>query len=178
MSTQQRFSLILALGVALTVLTSCGGRSGDRHFADGSALSVSLPEASLPAVSIAATGAGQGVGGAGSVTLSMTAPAAISGYVETTVDCTIGRSYRASVASASINGTSVSFDVMASRYKGSGAYNPTVSLSIVGVDGTTTSVGALPLVPAQLDDSGGSISVNTASAEGRALAIQLTWRCS
>jgi hypothetical protein len=85
--------------------------------------------------------------------------------------------YRASAASAVIDGDQVSFAVTIAGYRGPGTYAAVVSETLRQSDGTLTSIAAVSRVPAVITDGGGSFSVHATGAQGRTLAGSLSWTC-
>lgn len=148
----------------ITVLAACQGAlvGGDRS-------------ATIPTL---AADVGAGAGGPGSITLSLTQPTAVEGHVTTPVACTTGRVYQASASSAPVQDSVISFSVRATGYSGAGDYATVVSVTLVEPDGTSISVPAVPAVPAQITDTGGSFSMSATGSNGRTVALSLTWACS
>jgi hypothetical protein len=121
---------------------------------------------------------GKGAGGAGSLTVSVTRPVAVSGHVDATVSCTrAGRTYTARANSALVAGYRVAFTVRVVPYHGPDTY-PAALVSLT-LDGPTGSVGAASVPsPATITDPGGSFTLDTTTSSGQPLRASLTWACS
>lgn len=143
------------------------------------ACQAAVPRGDRPStVPTGAADVGAGAGGPGSITLTMTEPAAISGHVTTPVACTTGRMYEASASSAAVQGYQLSFSVRVAGYAGPGEYQATIGVTLVEPDGTSISVPAVPAVPAQITAGGGTFSLSATGSNGRTVALSLTWACS
>jgi hypothetical protein len=131
-----------------------------------------------PRPSFSAPPVGQGAGGAGSITLSVTKPVAISGHVDTTVSCTTAnRTYTASGDSTLIAGYHVAFTVRVVPYHGAGEYP--AALVTLTLDGPTGTVGAASVPsPTTLTSTGGSFTLDTTTSNGQSFAAHLIWACS
>jgi hypothetical protein len=145
-------------------------------------LSACKPVAAAPVVparpSFRTPPVGKGSGGAGSLTVSVTKPVAVSGHVDTTVSCVkAGRAYTASADSALVAGYRVAFTVRVAPYHGPGTYPAAlVSLTLAGPTGT---VGAASVPsPATVTDAGGSFTLDTTTSTGQTFTASLTWACS
>jgi hypothetical protein len=129
------------------------------------------PSASRPPV-------GTGAGGAGSLTVAVTEPVALSGHLDTTVSCTAANhTYTAGADSALIAGYRVAFTVRVAGYRGAGSYPAAlVSLTLDGPSGTIAS-GAVP-EPVTVTGSGGSFTLDTTASSGQTFAATVRWACS
>lgn len=113
----------------------------------------------------------------GSVTTSLTSPVSLSGTVSAPVSCSTGRTYRASVTSAEIQGATVSFAVVVVGYRGSGSYPAVVDVTLRQSSGVVTTVAGVSRIPAVLTSAGGSFSVSATGSGGRTVAGSLSWVC-
>lgn len=159
-------ALLLVTGAA----TGCAAR--------GAAAGLQAPaSASTPRPS--PTAVGTGTGAAGSLTVDLSQPVAISGHVNTTVTCTTAsRRYTVEVAATSIQGVDVAATVRVAAYTGPGQYSSSaLTVTVDQPDGTVTTL-ALPAVPVTVTAAGGSISFTGTGANGRSVAGSLEWACS
>ncbi len=166
-------SLIAFLAVA--ALTGCSALAGNRTSA------VTVPTgAATPRThsGVAHPSGGSGAGGAGSLTVAVTEPVALSGHVDDTVTCTTGREYRAVVAPTVIAGDTVSLQVLVSGYTGAGSYSAIVTASITPTGSAATSVAGLPGIPVSLTSTGGSVDLSATGSGGHTIAGSFGWACS
>ncbi len=124
----------------------------------------------------AATPAAVGTG-TGSVTVSILEPVAVNGTVNTTVTCTTGHVYQASVTSVPIGGDVLSFTVRAPGYHGPGTYPAVVTGQLTEADGTVITLPAGP-VPTTVTTGGGSFTVAGQTPGGTAIDGSVAWTCS
>jgi hypothetical protein len=121
---------------------------------------------------------GTGAGAAGSITVTVTRPVAVSGHVDTTVTCTTtGHTYNASASGALVGGYRIAFTTRVIAYRGAGTYpDAVVSLTLDGPGGTIGSGGIV--TPATVTASGGSFTLDTTDASGQTFAASVRWACS
>jgi hypothetical protein len=135
-----------------------------------------LPVSGRP--SLHAPPVGSGAGGAGSITVAVTKPVAVSGHVDTEVTCTrANHTYQAGADSALVAGYHVAFAVRVAPYHGPDTYPAAlVSLTLTGPTGTIGS-GTVPS-PTTITGSGGSFTLDTTTSSGQTFTASLTWACS
>ncbi len=148
--------------VAASVLTGCQSRLGNAI--DENTTRTPVAE--------------EGVGGAGSVTVSITQPVEIAGHVDTTVTCTPGRVYTAHAEGATVEGATIAFTVTVRGFDGPGSYDGLVSASITESTATETLVSGVPGVPVTISETGGSIDLSASGSAGRTVAGSFDWACS
>ncbi len=177
-------AVMLLAGMAVLPLSACqpGARTA------GTAVSAATTQASStsPSVTAAApvatapatggTSAGRGVGGPGSLTVSITSPITVAGHVDTTVSCDTGRRYVES-ASGVIHGYTVTATVRIAAYHGAGSYPAVVTVSVGSSTDGPYAVEAIATT-ATITSSGGSLSFTGQTAAGRTLAGSISWSCS
>ncbi|MBI3686722.1 MAG: hypothetical protein HY241_05160 [Actinobacteria bacterium] len=127
-------------------------------------------------VSSSPANAGQGEGGPGSITLSVTSPRAVSGHVDTPVTCTTGRIYRASGTGA-IAGYTVRVAATAMRYSGPASYQTTLSGSVLAPDGEEFALVGVRTTAAITAD-GGSAPFTVTGKRGHTMSGTISWSCS
>ncbi len=88
-----------------------------------------------------------GNGRAGSLSVSVTSPATLSGTAAVPVSCVTGLSYRAEVSSAVIHGDQVSYTVAIAPYRGPGSYPAVVAVTLRQSTGVVTTVAGVSRVP-------------------------------
>jgi hypothetical protein len=138
-----------------------------------------VPAAEVPAagVSAAGTAAPPSATGTGSVTVAISAPVSVTGTVAAPVSCAIGRTYRATVSSAVVQGNQVTFGVSIAAYRGAGSYPAIVSVTLHQSSGAVTTLAAVSQVPAVITATGGSFTVTATGTEGRTFSGSLAWAC-
>jgi hypothetical protein len=109
--------------------------------------------------------------------VSISSPVSDSGSVAVPVSCVSGPGYRASVASAVVQGDQVAFSVDIPRYPGPGTYYAVVTASLRQSSGVVTAIGGVSRVPAVITSAGGSFTVSAVGSGGRTLAGSLSWTC-
>ncbi|WP_239329029.1 hypothetical protein [Frankia sp. CiP3] len=116
--------------------------------------------------------------GDGSVTLSITEPVSLSGTAAATVDCSAGRlTYTASASTATIDGYTLSFNVLATGYRGPGSYTGVLTLQLTQPDGSNVTLPA-GAVPTSISATGGVSTVDLTTPAGTAIDGSLAWTCS
>ena len=179
--------LALVTGLAgckgVAVASSAAGDSLPAAAASTPATSSAAPAATFSAdvattaSSAPATASPSQAQGSGSVSISVTAPVAVSGSVQVPVSCVAGLAYRASVTSAVLQGNQLSFSVAVPRYHGPGSYPAVVGVTLREASGVVTTVAGLPRIPAVITSTGGSFSVSATGSGGRTLSGSLSWTC-
>jgi hypothetical protein len=169
-------ALVAALAAVLA-LAGCGQVSRSDLSAAVSPAPTGTPSSSLPSAAPipSPTAVGTGSGGAGSLTLAITSPLAVAGHVNTDVACAVSaRTYHASVASAEIQGYSVTMSVRIVGHAGPGSWSGTLSGTIT--EGGVTYPLALPAVPVTTTASGGSLHLSVTES-GHTLSGEVDWAC-
>ncbi|WP_322752582.1 hypothetical protein [Frankia sp. Cas3] len=115
--------------------------------------------------------------GTGSVTVSIVEPVAVSGTAVTTVTCTTGHVYQASVTSVPVNGDVLSFTVRAPGYHGPGNYPAVVTAQLTESDGTVVTLPAGP-VPTTITATGGSTTIDGQTPNGIPVDASVAWVCT
>ena len=133
--------------------------------------------ASAAAAAAATASAASRPSAAGSLSVSVTSPVALSGSTEAAVSCVTGLSYRASVTSAVIHGDEVSYTVAVAPYRGPGSYPAVVAVTLRQSTGVVTAIAGVSRVPATITATGGSFSVSATGSGGRTFTGSLTWTC-
>ncbi|MCG2801644.1 MAG: hypothetical protein L6311_06035 [Cellulomonas sp.] len=169
----------LVLVTVLTTLAGCTTTGSSRQARAGAgALTSQSAITALPTTSGAGDAAGTGSGDAGSLTVALSEPVSISGHVDTTVDCTAGRAYRATAGPAVIDGTTVSVTVVAADYSTPGAYSAVVTAAVTPTGSEGVSIAGIPGVPVTISATGGSVELSVTGTSGRAISGSISWACS
>ncbi len=193
-ASRSRMAVMLLVGMAVLPLSACqpGARTAGTAVsaattqASSTSSSVTatvpvttVPVATVPVATAPATGgtsAGRGVGGPGSLTVSITSPITVAGHVDTTVSCDTGRRYVES-ASGVIHGYTVTATVRIAAYHGAGSYPAVVTVSVGSSTDGPYAVEAIATT-ATITSSGGSLSFTGQTSAGRTLAGSISWSCS
>ncbi|WP_239329239.1 hypothetical protein [Frankia sp. CiP3] len=188
-ASRSRMAVMLLAGMAVLPLSACqpGARTAGtavsaattQASSTSSSVTAAAPVATAPVATAPATGgtsAGRGVGGPGSLTVSITSPITVAGHVDTTVSCDTGRRYVES-ASGVIHGYTVTATVRIAAYHGAGSYPAVVTVSVGSSTDGPYAVEAIATT-ATITSSGGSLSFTGQTAAGRTLAGSISWSCS
>ncbi len=188
-ASRSRMAVMLLVGMAVLPLSACqpGARTAGtavsaattQASSTSSSVTATVPVATVPVATAPATGgtsAGRGVGGPGSLTVSITSPITVAGHVDTTVSCDTGRRYVES-ASGVIHGYTVTATVRIAAYHGAGSYPAVVTVSVGSSTDGPYAVEAIATT-ATITSSGGSLSFTGQTSAGRTLAGSISWSCS